>query len=111
MTEPKQVQRYWTIQELKLAMRLWREGETREKIAEALGRTYGSVHDQIKRNRAMFPRRIERGTLAEPIEHIEMKLLVPRTLHAEIKVIAKARGVSMSKFIRDTVEKHVRACP
>lgn len=103
-TEPKQIQKYWTIPELKLAMQLWRDGETREHIAEALGRTLGSVHDQIQRNRAMFPRRVERGTKAEPIKHIEMKLLVPKPLHAEIKEAAGARGVSMSKFIRDAVK-------
>lgn len=102
--ETKQIQKYWTIPELKLAMQLWRDGETREHIADALGRTLGSVHDQIQRNRAMFPRRIERGTKAEPIKHIEMKIMIPVAMHAKLKRCAGAEGVSMSKFIREAVK-------
>lgn len=98
--------KYWTIPELKLAMEMWREGKTKVQIAEALGRGTGSVHDQIERNRAMFPMRRELEVKGDPLMNLNVK--IPRSMHNKTKKASKDNGQSISQFVREAITEKLK---
>lgn len=92
----------WTMRELKKASVLWSDGLTIAQIAQTIGRTHESVKFQTYTRRDLFPRRknprLTYGVHGAPVN---LKFDVTPYLHKAIRAEARAKGVSMSKLVRD----------
>lgn len=64
----------WTRSEEKEAISLWKQGETASKIADALGKTRGSVLGKLHRLQIMGDRAKTNGSISNALGRINGKL-------------------------------------